>query len=85
MNHRYALRTEDGKQLWRRFSDEQMLASKGDLLSTVEYRQNMLLAHNHNTGRAVLLPKAMDFVGWVQRAVPIWATTPMVVAMRPRS
>jgi hypothetical protein len=49
--HRYWLRTLDGREIWRRFSDDVFQASKGQIVSTIDCGSGVLLAFNHQTGQ----------------------------------
>ena len=49
--HRYWLRTLDARETWRRFSDDVFQATKGQIVSTVDWGTGVLLAYNHNTGQ----------------------------------
>jgi hypothetical protein len=49
--HRYWLRTLDGREIWRRFSDDVFQASKGQIVTTIDWGTGVLLAFNHHTSQ----------------------------------
>jgi hypothetical protein len=57
--HRYWLRTLDGRETWRRFSDDVFQASKGQVVSTVDWGTGVLLAYNHHTGQLAALKASL--------------------------
>lgn len=57
--HRYWLRTLDGRETWRRFSDDVFQASKGQVVSTVDWGTGVLLAFNHHTGQLATLKRSL--------------------------
>lgn len=49
--HRYWMRRLDGREVWRRFSDDVFQASKGQVISTIDCGLDVLMAYNHSTGQ----------------------------------
>ena len=53
--HRYWIRTTDGREVWNKFSDNVFLASKEQIISTLAFKTDVLIAYNHATGDFVPL------------------------------
>lgn len=47
--HRYWIRTPDGREVWRKFSDNVFLASISHIISTVDFGTHVVVAYNHVT------------------------------------
>jgi hypothetical protein len=47
--HQYWIRTTDGREVWKKFSDKVFLASMHQIMSTVGLKTSILVAHNHST------------------------------------
>jgi hypothetical protein len=59
VNHRYWLRGADGRERSLRFADNEFLASKGHVISTIETDSSVLLAYNHTTGTFATLDRSL--------------------------
>ncbi len=49
--HRIWLRSLDGRESWRRFSDDAFPATRGQVISTIDSGSEVLMAYNHSTGQ----------------------------------
>jgi hypothetical protein len=47
--HRYWIRTPDGREVWRKFSDKVFLATNDQIISTLDFKSAVLVAYNHTT------------------------------------
>jgi hypothetical protein len=47
--HRYWIRTPDGREVWQKFSDKVFLATKGQIISVLSFKNDILVAYNHTT------------------------------------
>jgi hypothetical protein len=53
--YKYSYRTPDGRESWTQFAGKCFPAEEGEIMSTVEFGENVLFAYNHSQGKFVKL------------------------------